>query len=63
MKEIGSFLRSNLLAEQAVQVEASSQHTLADFQAIRADLERRHTTLLQIEEEKDREKRLVKQRE
>ena len=57
------FLHSNQLVELALQVEASTQTMLRDIELMQQDLHKLRNKLLQIEEEKDREQRLMKQKE
>ena len=62
-KRISAELHSNVLVEQAAQIEHSTQDMMRDLESFRLELERLHEKLVQIESEKDRERRLTKQRE
>lgn len=63
LKETSDYLRSNLLSELAQQISLSTERTMADFDNTKTSLEKLHSKLVQIEGEKDRERRLTKQRE
>ena len=56
-------LHSNLLMELAGQIEQSTVDTQRDLHTCQNDLEKLHEKLVQIESEKDKERRLIKQRE
>ena len=56
-------LHSNLLMELAGQTEQSTADTQRDLHTCQNDLEKLHEKLVQIESEKDKERRLIKQRE
>lgn len=49
--------------ELAGQLEQSTNIMLKDIDSVRKDLETLHSKLVQIEKEKDREMRLLKQKE
>ena len=57
------FLHSNSLVELGSQVEASTQSMLREISAVKEELQSLHDKLVRIEEEKDRERRLNKQKE
>lgn len=63
LKETSEYLRSNLLSEVAQQISLSTERTMGDFDSTKSSLEKLHNKLVQIEGEKDRERRLTKQRE
>lgn len=63
IQEISGFLHSNPLNELSTQLEHSTTHMLKDFENVQQDLEMLHDKLVQIEKEKDREMRLLKQKE
>ena len=63
IKQISMFLHSNFLVELSVQVEASTQSMIRDIDLFQQDLHKLCKKLIQIEEEKDRERRLMKQKE
>ena len=57
------FLHSNSLVELGSQVEASTQSMLREINGVQDELQSLHDKLARIEEEKDRERRLIKQKE
>jgi thioesterase domain-containing protein len=63
IKEIAGFLHSNPLNELAGQLEQTTNMTMKDFETAQHDLEMLYNKLVQIELEKDKERRLLKQRE
>ena len=63
VKRISTELHSNVLVEQAAQIEQSTRDTMRNLECFRLELERLHEKLVQIESEKDRERQLTKQRE
>lgn len=63
LKQASEYLRSNRLSEVAQQIALSSERTVSDFDGTKMNLEKLYSKLVQIEGEKDRERRLTKQRE
>lgn len=63
VQQISSILRNNLLVEQANQIEQTTERTIQEFEACHSDAKTLHEKLVQIESEKDRERRFTKQRE
>ncbi len=63
VQQISFLLHSNVLVEQANQIELSTERTFREFEACQSEAEALHEKLVQIENEKDRERRLTKQRE
>lgn len=57
------FLHSNPLVELGLQVEASTQSMLREINSVQEELNNLHSKLVKIEKEKDRERRLAKQKE
>lgn len=45
------------------QLDSSTQRIIRDFETVKQDLQKLHSKLVHIEEEKDKEMRLLKQRE
>lgn len=62
LKETSKYLQSNHLSELSQQISLSTERTFGEFEVTRSSLEKLYQTLVQIEGEKDRERRLTKQR-
>lgn len=63
IQHISSFLHSNPLVELAQQLNQSTDHMLKDFETAKNDLQSLYSRLLHIEEEKDKEMRMMKQKQ
>uniref|UniRef100_A0A1X7TP97 Uncharacterized protein n=1 Tax=Amphimedon queenslandica TaxID=400682 RepID=A0A1X7TP97_AMPQE len=62
IKEISGFLHSNVLSEVTAHLNQVTEQTLKEFSLIDEQLASLHVKLCQIEEEKDKEMRLLKQK-